>query len=84
MHFFTSSIGPFKQKENIFASCPNLDLNNITKETDIIRDLGMDSLDTMEYLFSIDQAFGTIPDEIFQEKNLSIVENLIQYLKTVK
>ncbi len=64
-----------------FSKDVGMNIEDMTEKTDI-RELNMDSLDTMEYLFAIDEEFGVeIPDDVFQEKELAIIGNLIAYLK---
>lgn len=54
--------------------------SEITEKTDI-RDLEMDSLDIMNYMFSIEDNFGVkIADEELEEKDLYIVENVIRFI----
>ena len=55
-------------------------IDRITEETDI-RELDMDSLETMEYLFAIDETFGKeISNDVFQGKELAVIGNLVAYL----
>lgn len=45
--------------------------------------MGIDSLDMIAFRFALDEAFDIeIPDEDFEEKQLSNIENLIAYLKS--
>jgi acyl carrier protein len=60
---------------------PAIESDSIDKTTDIL-DLALDSLDIMQYLFEIDEKFGKeIPDDEFVQRKLSIIGNLITYLK---
>jgi len=51
-------------------------------EKDDLRLLGMDSLDVITFRFALDEAFDIeIPDEDFEDKELTNIKNLIGYLK---
>lgn len=48
---------------------------------DIFEDFGLDSLDQIEFLFNIEQAFGVkIADETFEEEGLRQFDQLIAHL----
>jgi acyl carrier protein len=49
---------------------------------DIFEDFGLDSLDQIEFLFSIEQAFGVkIADETFEEQGLRQFDRLVAHLE---
>lgn len=59
----------------------NTNEKDITMETDV-RELKADSLDLLNYLFSIEETFGIkIPNEAVEENNLFIVKSLIAYIQ---
>lgn len=59
----------------------NTNEKDITMETDV-RELKVDSLDLLNYLFSIEETFGIkIPNEAVEENNLFIVKSLIAYIQ---
>lgn len=48
---------------------------------DIFEDFGLDSLDQIEFLFNIEQAFGVkIADETFEEAGLRQFDKLVSHL----
>jgi acyl carrier protein len=48
---------------------------------DIFEDFGLDSLDQIEFLYSIEQAFGVkIADETFEEQGLRQFDRLVTHL----
>jgi acyl carrier protein len=48
---------------------------------DIFDDYGLDSLDQIEFLFSVEAKFGVkIEDETFEEKGLRNFDSLVSYL----
>jgi acyl carrier protein len=48
---------------------------------DIFEDFGLDSLDQIEFLFSIEQTFGVkIADETFEERGLRDIDRLVAHL----
>ncbi len=55
--------------------------DSITEETNIIDDLGADSLDVVELIMSVEDEFGlSIPDEDAAE--LTTVGKLIEYIES--
>ena len=59
----------------------NTNEKDITMETDV-RELKVDSLDLLNYLFSIEETFSiNIPNEAVEENNLFIVKSLIAYIQ---
>jgi acyl carrier protein len=54
-----------------------IEVNQITEKDDLSL-MGIDSLDMIAFRFSLDEAFGIdIPDEDFEEKQLTNIENLL-------
>lgn len=48
---------------------------------DIFEDFGLDSLDQIEFLFNIEQAFGVkIADETFEDEGLRVFDKLVSHL----
>ena len=57
-----------------------VDVSEITPDTDILDDLGADSLDVVEILMSIEDTYGiTIPDDEVQ--NLRTINLLSNYIE---
>lgn len=52
----------------------------ITEQTHFSRDLGLDSLDTVDLVMQLEKAFGIrIPDEDYPK--LTTVQNVLEYLE---
>ncbi len=68
-----------KLKE-IIATQLRIDPSEIADDTDVVDDLGADSLDVVEILMVIEEEFGvTIPDdEVALLKNLSVLTPYIE------
>lgn len=55
----------FEKVQSMLAEQLNIQKDKITMESDIINDLGADSLDVVELLMSLEDAFNiTVPDEM--------------------
>lgn len=55
----------FDKVADIIANQLNIDKSNITPESEVIKDLGADSLDIVEMLMGLEDEYGmTIPDEV--------------------
>lgn len=58
----------------------DVDANDITEEANFAKDLGADSLDTVELVIAIEEKFGiSIPDE--QAENITNVREAATYIK---
>ena len=74
----------FEKLREIFANQFGLDAETITESTDIVSDLGADSLDVVEMLMSLEDEYGiTIEDEKVAEMKtvgdvVRCVEGLIE------
>lgn len=69
----------FKKVQNIILSNDYTLDNKITLESDLVKDLGLDSLDTTDIIMHIEEEFGiSIPDEIAE--NIHTVEQLVNYI----
>lgn len=55
----------FEKVQSMLADQLNISKDKITMESDIINDLGADSLDVVELLMSLEDVFNiTVPDEM--------------------
>ena len=71
----------FEKVQKLLAEALNIDdPSKITMESNVVTDLGADSLDMVEMLMSLEDNFGiTVPDEIANE--LVTVEALVKYIE---
>ena len=66
--------------KSILAEQLDVDVEELTLETDIARDLNADSLDVVEILMSLEDEFSVeIPDE--EIENIKTVGDLISYIE---
>ena len=70
----------FEKKKKMLAAQINVAEDLIKPESDIINDLGADSLDVVEMLMAVESEFNvTIPDEVAMEmKTIQDVVNFIE------
>ncbi len=63
----------------IIADKLNVDETEVTENAEFTKDLGADSLDTVELIMEFEKEFGiTIPDD--QAEKISTVQNAIEYI----
>ena len=73
----------FEKVRNALATQFEMDPEEITAETNLIDDLGADSLDVVELIMSLEDDFGvSIPDEDVAE--LYTVGRIVDYLENMK
>jgi acyl carrier protein len=66
--------------KNIAAEQFNEDVNKIGPETDIISDMGSDSIEAVDFIIRIEEAFGIeIPDE--DVPKLTKIDTLCRYVQ---
>ena len=71
----------FEKVRDILSKQLQIDPDTITPNTNIIDDLGADSLDIVEMLMSIEAEFGvTVPDE--EVVNFKTVGDVADYLES--
>lgn len=72
----------FEKVQKLLAEALNIeDASKITMESNIVQDLGADSLDMVELLMSLEDNFGiTVPDEIANE--LVTVDAIVKYIES--
>ena len=72
----------FEEVAKLLAEQLNVDVSQITEQSEIVKDLGEDSLDVVELLYTLEENTGkTIPEEKFTTlKTVGDVVNLLQSL----
>ena len=67
--------------KELLAEELNIDVEDITLESDIKKDLGADSLDILELLMGIEDEYGiTIPDE--ELAGFNTIQDVVDYLES--
>ncbi len=67
----------------IIADKLNVDENEVTENAEFTKDLGADSLDTVELIMEFEKEFGiTIPDD--KAEGITTVKDAIEYIEAAK
>lgn len=67
----------------IIADKLSVDENEVTENAEFTKDLGADSLDTVEFIMEFEKEFGiTIPDD--KAEGLTTVKDAIDYIEAAK
>ncbi len=70
----------FEKLQEIIADQLELDAEEITYESNILDDLGADSLDVVDLVMSVEDEFGIeVPDEAL--KDIRTVEEMVKYIE---
>lgn len=73
----------FEKVKNALAAQFEMDPESITPETNLIDDLGADSLDVVELIMNLEDEFGiSISDE--DAANLVTVQRIVDYLEQLQ
>ncbi|MEG1520285.1 MAG: acyl carrier protein [Clostridia bacterium] len=73
----------FEKVRELLASQLNLGLDKISLDSDIIGDLGADSIDLFEMLMHMDEEFNiSLPEE--KAKNIKTVGDLVKFIDELK
>jgi len=74
----------FEKVQELLAEALNIeDKSKITLESNIVQDLGADSLDMVELLMSLEDNFGiVVPDEVAND--LVTVDAIVKYIEANK
>ena len=72
-----------EQLVDIISKQLKAEADEITPDTNIMEDLGADSLDIVELLMAVEESFGvTVPDE--DVPGLKTVQNIVDYIEANK
>ena len=70
----------FEKVRQMIADQLSLNAEDISISTDIMKDLGADSIDVMEMLMTMEEELGvSVPDDMIQ--NLKTVGDLVSYME---
>ena len=70
----------FEKIADIVSKQLGADIDDIDENTNIMDDLGADSLDVVEMLMAVEESFGVaVPDE--EIPNLKTVRDIIEYVE---
>lgn len=70
----------FEKLQEIIAEQLEIDAEEIDYASNIIDDLGADSLDIVDLVMSVEDEFGIeVPDEALE--NMSTVEDMVKYIE---
>lgn len=73
----------FEKVQSLLAEQLNVPKESITMKSDIIVDLGADSLDVVELLMGLEEEYNiTVPDEL--ANSLQTVGSIVEYIEKVK
>ena len=73
----------FEQLQAIIADQLELDAETITPDSNILDDLGADSLDVVDLIMSVEDEFGIeVPDEALED--IRTVEEMVKYIEDNK
>lgn len=72
----------FEKLQEILSSQFEVEKDSITLDTDIVDDLGADSLDLVDMLMSLEDEFniGEVPDEVIEKTHT--VGQLVAYIES--
>ena len=70
----------FEKLQEIISEQLEIEVDEIDYESNIIDDLGADSLDIVDLVMSVEDEFGIeVPDEALE--NMSTVEDMVKYIE---
>ena len=71
----------FEQVKKILCDQLDLDEEQVTEDSEVIDDLGADSLDIVDLVMTLEEEFDTeIPDEDIE--NLKTVGDIVKYIRS--
>ena len=73
----------FEKVRDALAEQFDIDKDSISMDTNLLDDLGADSLDVVELIMSLEDEFGiSISDE--EAQNLTTVKRIVEYLEKIQ
>ena len=67
--------------KQVIAEKLQIDAGQVTPEASIVEDLGADSLEQADILFSLEDEFGITADDTDETKGLKTVADIVAYLE---
>ena len=71
----------FEKVKQVIAEKLQIDPGQVTMEAAIVEDLGADSLEQADILFSLEDEFGITADDTDEAEGLKTVADIVEYLK---
>lgn len=72
----------YEKVRDMLAKQLNISPDKITPDSDVVKDLGADSLDVVELLISLEDSYGiTVPDE--EIVNVKTVDDIVKMLEGI-
>ena len=69
----------FEKVQKLIAQQFNIDADRVTMQSDLVKDLGADSLDIADLLMTLEDEFGmTVPDEMAND--FLIVGKIVEFI----
>lgn len=70
----------FQKVVTILVKQLGAEASKISPETDIVKDLGADSLDTVEIIMEIEEVFDILIPDVDAKEQLWTVRNIVEYV----
>ncbi|MBQ9781926.1 MAG: acyl carrier protein [Clostridia bacterium] len=76
-------MGTFEKVKELLVEKLGLDADKVTPASEIIKDLGADSLDLVEMLFALEEEFGvTVPED--KTESIVTVQDIVDIIDSAK
>lgn len=73
----------FEKVQKLIAQQFSIDQSKVTPESDLVKDLGADSLDIADLIMTLEDEFGiTVPDEAAND--FLVVGNIVKFIDSQK
>ncbi|MBM3307670.1 MAG: acyl carrier protein [Candidatus Eisenbacteria bacterium] len=67
--------------KQVIAEKLQIDVSQVTMEASVVEDLGADSLEQADILFSLEDEFGITADDTDEAESLKTVGDIVKYLE---